>query len=223
VQDEFRGTTVDWTETAWAASRALPLFANVREMDAATLFMHLLSHTSRDVMTCRARLIQLYDIALVARRLTEQNLRSNALEPRESRTTRFFYPALALVNRYFPHALPPTYCQKIRENTPPRLRAWCERQTLFEVSLLGGNHIGFWQTLQLWSQSPRETWQMARVMWQRRALRIGHMFPGLQRSRWFFIGYLGYAWDQVRGSRRQLQQRGRWDFADAPDNAPTPL
>jgi hypothetical protein len=223
IQDEFRGTTIDWTKCAWDSNHATMPRSTVREIAVTTLFVHLLSHTSRDVMTCRARLIQLQDIALVARTLTEQHLWLNVSDAPDFRATRFFYPALALVNRYFPNAVPPSYSQKIQKNTSPRLRAWCERQTLFDVSWLGGNHVGVLRTLQLWPQSPREALLMSRVMWARRTLRVGHMFPKLRRSRWFFVGYLGYAWDQARGSRRQLHQRGRWDYAEVPDDAPTPL
>ncbi len=213
LEDEFRGSTIDWTEQAWTSSRAATHSAITRELDISVLWAHLLSHTSRDFLACRGRLVQLHDLALVARTITSRGCWSSAIAPRGAASARFFYPALALMRRYFGNVIPTTYLDQIAALTPPRLRAWCEEQSLFDVSWLGGQHLGAWQTLTLWPQSPREMFKMARVMWQRRALHLHHSFPELRGTRGFFFAYLAYAWDQARGSRRQRERRGRWDYA----------
>lgn len=217
LQDEFRGSTIDWTGEAWQTSRPLPGWKCARELDLQILWRHLLSHTSRDIMTCRVRLIQLYDIALVAQTITARRGWSKTYLPQDDRTARFLYPVLALVHRYFGQVIPDDYLQRVRAETPARLSGWCDRQRLFDVSWLGGKHLGSAQTLQLWARSRQEVMTMARVMWQRRALRMRHLYPALARSRWFFLAYAGYALDELRGQHTQRRRRGRWDFAGGKD------
>jgi Uncharacterised nucleotidyltransferase len=218
LEDEFRGSTIEWTHAAWELSQPLPNWKSARELNLQTIWAHLLSHTSRDIMTCRVRLIQLYDIKLMAQTIDACGCWSKTYLPQDDRAARFMYPALALVNRYFGQAIPDAYVQKVRAQTSARLRAWCERQSLFDVSWLGGKHLGSAQTLSLWAHSPHEALAMALVMWQRRTLRLHHLYPTLAGSRWFFLAYAGYLLDQLRGQRKQRQRRGRWDFAGRKEN-----
>lgn len=216
LQDEFRSSTIDWTEWAWRTSGASAEGTTRRALAPAVLFAHLLSHTSRDIMTCRVRLIQLYDIALVARALTKDSCWTTLEFSYDAVTMRFLYPALALTRRYFASDIPEAFFQKVAQATPPRLRAWCNRQTLWEVSWLGGNHIGVFETLLLWSQSPREAARMFQTMWGRRALHLGYLFPQLQKSRGAWLAYPAYVWDRLRGGRQGKKRRGRWDYAKPP-------
>lgn len=218
LEDEFRGSTIEWTDAAWQLSQPVSGWECARELNLPMLWAHLLSHASRDIMTCRVRLIQLYDIVLVAQTIAARNCWSKTYLPSDARTARFAYPALTLVNRYFGQVIPDSYVQKVRAQTPARLSAWCERQTLFDVSWLGGRHLGSTQTLQLWACSPHEVLTMARIMWQRRALRLRHLYPALTQSRWFFLSYAAYLLDQLRGQRQQRRRRGRWDFDGTKEN-----
>ncbi|HZQ06709.1 MAG TPA: nucleotidyltransferase family protein [Anaerolineae bacterium] len=213
LEDEFRGTTIEWTEWAWQTSRMSTWSTTARELALAVLFAHLLSHTSRDIMSCRVRLIQLVDLALLGRILTKQDVWSTVRPPNDARAARFFYPALALTRRYFGESIADPFYRDVAQQTPSRLRAWCDRQTLFDVCWLGGKHLGMFETLALWSQSPQEAARIAQVMWQRRSLHFNHLFPQLQSSRWAWLGIPAYAWDRLQGSRRDKTRRGRWDYS----------
>lgn len=213
LRDEYRGGIVDWTEEAWETAHAPPGDITTRQLDISVLWKHLLSHTSRDILSCRVRLIQLQDLALVARVITARGCWSSTRGPTDARVARFLYPALALVERYWGKLVPPEYVRAVAAHTPKRLRAWCERQTLFDVSWLSGKHIGALQAVWLWALTPYDALGMGRVMWQRRELRLRHLFPNLARSRWFFLAYPAYLLDQVRGQPRQRLRRGRWDFS----------
>jgi hypothetical protein len=220
LQDEFRSSTIDWTDRAWHKSSTGAAGTAPREIAPAVLFAHLLSHTSRDMMTCRVRLIQLYDIALVARRLTRDAGWSDFDVPEDAATMRFLYPALAVTRRYFACDIPDAFFLRVARATPPRLRAWCDGQTLWDVSWLGGNHLGVLKTLALWALSSREASQMFETMWGRRGLHLGYLFPQFQGSPRAWLAYPAYVWDQLRGGPREKKRRGRWDYSNLPPDGP---
>ena len=96
----------------------------------AAFMAHLLLHTAGGMTYRAVRLIQLYDIALLARRLTAADW-EQLLQWRPW----WAWPPLCLAERYFGVLGPPAVAPMLRGCCPPLLRRTCARQRLSDVSL----------------------------------------------------------------------------------------
>jgi hypothetical protein len=117
----------DISERVWL-HRALP---GLNPYPSHAAFMaHLLLHTAGGMTYRAVRLIQLYDIALLARRLTATDW-EQLMEWR----LWWAWPPLCLAERYFGALGPPAVTRLLRGYCPPLLRRTCARQRLSDVSL----------------------------------------------------------------------------------------
>jgi hypothetical protein len=97
---------------------------------AAALMGHLLLHAAGGIVDRSVRLIQLHDIALLARRLTQADwLQILGWKPW------WAFPPLTLTERYYGAVVPDTIRMLARELCPFILRRNCVQQLLSDVSL----------------------------------------------------------------------------------------
>jgi hypothetical protein len=96
----------------------------------AALMAHLLLHAGGGMAYRTVRMIQLHDIALLAKRLTQQDWQQLLIwEPW------WAWPPLALAERYYGPLGSPGIAATLRAHCPPILRHACARQCLSDVSL----------------------------------------------------------------------------------------
>src|ERR1700728_10780 len=101
---------------------------------AAALFAHLLLHAAGNMVPRALRLIQLHDLALLARRMGEDDWAQLLAWRLPGRALWWAVPPLELVARYYPDAIPTEVLAALRPGCPRRLRGVSRRQTLSEVS-----------------------------------------------------------------------------------------
>ena len=100
----------------------------------SALMRHLCLHTAGNLRFRAARFIQIYDIALLARRMTHTDWR-DVLGVGESRLqTWWMFPALVLAERHFPRSVPATALSRLRSRCPWRLRNRYEHVDFRDVS-----------------------------------------------------------------------------------------
>lgn len=122
-------TPVDITTELWPDTKVVG--ANPYRSRAA-LMLHLLMHAAVNMQWRALRMIQLHDIALLARELSAQDWQ--ALESRRELPC-WWYPPLALLQRYYPQSIPISLIDAARAATTPLLRAWSPRLRISDVSL----------------------------------------------------------------------------------------
>jgi hypothetical protein len=96
----------------------------------AALMAHLLLHAGGGMAWRTLRLIQLHDIALLARCLTQQDWQAL-----QSGAAWWAWPPLALAERYYGTLAPRALMATLRANCQPILRRACRDQCLSDVSL----------------------------------------------------------------------------------------
>lgn len=102
--------------------------------DRSALMRHLCLHAAGNLRFRAARFIQIYDIALLARRMTHSDWRA-LLGTRESRKQSWWmFPALVLAERHSPGSVPGTVLSRLRTLCPRRLRNRYERADFHDVS-----------------------------------------------------------------------------------------
>jgi hypothetical protein len=156
--------------------------------DVASLMRHLLIHTAGNIRSHCLRLIQLHDLAVLARRLGTDDWRA-LLSPAAAGGSWWMLPPLELTARYFKGSIPAEVLAAARETCPPLLRVATSRATLTQVS---------WSNLRIaalpgicWSRSPREVLRLvrSRLLPKRRALAELQMalevMPVLNQERWY--------------------------------------
>ncbi len=96
----------------------------------AALLAHLLLHAAADMAIRALRLIQLHDIALLARRLTPEDWQQLA-----GWAPWWAWPPLSLATRYYGALAPAPLMSALRERCPRRLQRACARRGLYEVAM----------------------------------------------------------------------------------------
>lgn len=98
-----------------------------------TLLMHLLLHAAGNIVTRNLRLIQLHDIALLARELSERDWALLGAYRDSGRALWWALPPLELVRRYY-GGIPASLLAELAASCPRLLRHIARRQLLSEVS-----------------------------------------------------------------------------------------
>jgi hypothetical protein len=157
--------------------------------DLVALLLHLLLHAAANMRAHALRNVQLYDIALVASLLYENDWQT-LLGQRQDREKRWWlFPPLALTARYYREHVPREVLRAARAACPRLLRVAASRQSLTDVS---------WSNLRIhalpgivWSRSPLDAlrFMASRVVPGRRSLeRIEAAIrdqPHLDRVPWY--------------------------------------
>jgi hypothetical protein len=98
------------------------------------LLLHLLLHAAGNMLIRNLRLIQLYDIALVARQLSAVEWRQLTHMRVSNRRLWWAVPPLHLVQRYFEGSIPQPVLTQLRPSCPRALNWATQRQLLADVS-----------------------------------------------------------------------------------------
>jgi hypothetical protein len=155
---------------------------------SAALLLHLLLHAAGNMSAHALRLIQLHDIAELARRLGDADWQEVlAVSPRSERLWWAFAP-LVLTSHYYPGCVPPAPLQELRRLCPLQLRFAIDRETLTGVS---------WSNLRIhalpaiaWSRTPLDAlrYVRSRALPSRRSIAEGQILvkaePHLNQIRW---------------------------------------
>jgi hypothetical protein len=136
VGEQLRAISYDITDSLWAGASQAAFDGGPGMLPApAGLLHHLLIHTCHNVINRRLRLIQLYDIALVAPAVSAAawvELSGAALAAGEAR---LLYAPLALAEGFFGPLAPGEARERLAAAAPPALRQLLSRLTPNAVSL----------------------------------------------------------------------------------------
>jgi hypothetical protein len=100
----------------------------------AALMTHLLLHTAGEIIIKSVRLVQLHDLALVGRRMTEADWDEVLRWSSDGRRLWWALPPLELALRYYPFSIPSNALTALRSDCPRVLRHRARHLTLSEVS-----------------------------------------------------------------------------------------
>lgn len=135
VGERLRAISYDITESLWrgvmAGSYAGTLGLVLRP---GALLEHLLIHTCHNMVNRRLRLIQLYDIALVAPSVDPPAWRAMADAALKAGEARLLYAPLALAEALFGPLAPEAIRRELMGGTPPGLHRLLLRSTPSELS-----------------------------------------------------------------------------------------
>jgi hypothetical protein len=100
----------------------------------AALMTHLLLHTAGDMTVKAVRLVQLHDLALVGRQMTEADWEELLRWSSGSRRLWWALPPLRLTLRYYPLSIPPRALRALQSDCPWLLQRNPRRPILSDVS-----------------------------------------------------------------------------------------
>jgi Uncharacterised nucleotidyltransferase len=128
---------------------------------AGGLMMHLVLHAAGNMRAHALRLIQLYDIALLAEGFSVSDWENLICAYREPSDIWWALPPLLMVERYFPGAIPASVTARLARHCPWWLRRATDSQNLADVS---------WSNLRVyafpgieWSRTPTEVLRLVRA------------------------------------------------------------
>jgi hypothetical protein len=160
--------------------------------NSAALLRHVSLHAAGSLRANAMRFIQIYDIALLASRMTPGDWREFS-EVTAHQQDWWLFPPFALAARYVPGSVPEQVLADLRSICPRRLRDRYERVTIYEVS---------WSNLRIealpgleWSRRPGDALQLARNrLWPTR-LALDELAatlvvqPALMQVRWYGVSH----------------------------------
>lgn len=190
VQEQIWCVRYEMTQEVWAGCQSA-LFGGAPALLIAPLdlLQHLLIHATGDLMVGRARLIQLYDIALVGSwlNLSEWGLLVAAGQRR--REERLLYAPLLLAERYLGRVAPSDALARLESGTPTSLRAFLHRVDLYYLSFCNPRTMSLADKLSLY----RPGWEQLRALRCRLVPtphEIRELYPRLARLPLAPIAYL---------------------------------
>lgn len=148
---------VDITASIFPAHRSpgVNAYANL-----AALMRHTCLHAAGNMRANALRFFQIYEIALLARRLTAADYSELFDDGADPARAWWLLPPLALAARYLPGSVPPRRLEELRAVCPRRLRERYARVPVYEVS---------WSNLRIqalpgaeWSRTVGESLRLAR-------------------------------------------------------------
>lgn len=142
VGERMRAISYDITATMWAGATA-GRYAGAPGLTPrpAALLHHLLIHTCHNMVNRRLRLIQLYDLALVAPHLGEADWRALAEAATRAGEARLLYAPLALAERAFGPLAPQAAREALAQGAPPALRRLVARLPASAFSLCDRSEV----------------------------------------------------------------------------------
>jgi hypothetical protein len=135
VYERFWGITYDLSADIWAGCRPAQFgSATGTLIEPVMLFQHLLIHASADMLACKARFIRLYDLHLVAPRLSAPDWGRLLDAAQRRREERLLYAPLSVSERYLGPIAPAEVMARLAVGVPPRLHDYLARLDLYHVS-----------------------------------------------------------------------------------------
>jgi hypothetical protein len=127
-QERIRGDLVDLTDLLWStASRGELLGVPAWLPDSGASWLQLLVHATHHVLLNTFRLVQLADLARLGPRVRDPEPLLATVDARAA------YPALALLERYFPTPRDAALRACLRSRVPQGFAAWADGLDLFAV------------------------------------------------------------------------------------------
>jgi hypothetical protein len=203
INEQFWGSRYDVTDMLWEGTFSRFGSAKGWLSHPIGFMQHLLVHASADVIAGKARMVRLYDIALLAKQFDEkawQSLVQNALQKGEAR---WFYTALWLTERYWQGTVPTAVLEQLAQTTPQGWRTILERSNLYYLSFCNPLRVSLQERL-TWHRPGRER---IAALWHclfpaPTILREYH--PDLSRKRQLPLAYARHLSSMVDGYRRTL-------------------
>jgi predicted nucleotidyltransferase len=207
---------------------ARPRIGLNRYPSIAALMLHLLLHAAGNIRARALRLIQLHDVALLARRMNDDDWSELIHSVPGARTCWWAFPPLCLVERYYPGAVPSAVIATSERRCPWLLKAALRRQQLTDVS---------WSNIRIaafpgieWSRTPWEAlrFMKSRVLPKREELAtlkyVAANDPGSPHTPWYGLSHGAriVRWIVSQPPRVQTIHavRSALEYA-APDSRPT--
>ena len=176
---------VDITDSLWPPS---PVPGSNPYASFAALMRHLLLHAAGNMRANALRFLQIYEIAVCARRMTSSDWTELlGLQPRYA--SWWIYPALSMAERHFPGSVPGDRLEEFATVCPSRLRSRYKNRSIYSVS---------WSNLRIaalpgmeWSRSWRETLRFVRHRAFPTRVQLDELansvatLPNLSRVRWY--------------------------------------
>jgi hypothetical protein len=191
--------------TAFVRRGAIPPGLNSYS-SAASLMMHLVLHAAGNMRAHALRLIQLYDIALLAESFSALDWENLACAYQDQSDIWWAFPPMSMVERYFPGSIPESVLGRLAKHCPWWLRRATGSQNLAEVS---------WTNLRVyafpgieWSRTPTEVLRLVRA----RLLPDAETRMELTRFSSHHPGASNIPWYGVSQGKRIL----RWVFSKPP-------
>jgi hypothetical protein len=213
VGEQLRAISYEITRTLWEDARPVMLGGAPATTPAPpALLHHLLIHTCHNVVNRRLRLIQLYDIALVAPALSEAEWHALGALAAQAGEARLLYAPLALAERAFGELAPREFRAQLGEATPAALRRMIDQVTPGEVSLCNRDEVSPAFRLAWYRPGGERLGALLRVVLPAPAelrQRYPHRAGGLSSAYLRHIGHTaGWALRSAFGRRRRLPSGG---------------
>lgn len=199
VREAFWGIRYDVTEEMWAGEQASFGGAMARLAPPVALMQHLLIHASTDIIAGKARLVRLYDVALLGARLSETEWEVLLAAAHRRGEERLLFGPLLLTQRYLAFSPPAAVMETLERGTPAPLRAFLGRATLSYLSFCNPLSLTLRERL-CWHRAGRE--RLSAILYR--------LFPPPEEIRQLHpdtalpLAYLAYGAALTDGARRRL-------------------
>jgi len=138
-RESFGGPLVDITDIMWSNSFTGELLGEPAGRVTSEIFwLHLLIHNSYHLWQGAARLIHLVDIARLLPQL------DTPIKSLSTIDARFTYPALAMLDRYFPSTTSALLIEHQQYKVSPKFRQWADSLDLVNSSHLNSAPMGLY-------------------------------------------------------------------------------
>ncbi len=136
-RESFGGIIVDLTNYMWETAKPGKLLGVTTLLPSLELlWLHLIVHATYHFWQGKGRLIQLVDLARLTPRLANLEITLGLVDPR------FTYPALVLLNKYFPQTIDRYLIDDQQRNLSPKFLDWADNLNLVNASHLNPHPPG---------------------------------------------------------------------------------
>ncbi|NJN97074.1 MAG: nucleotidyltransferase family protein [Anaerolineales bacterium] len=194
-RETFGGPTVELTGLMWANAAPGTLLGQPALLPRPeALWLHLLVHATYHIWQGKGRLIHLYDLALLTPHLNAPHPWLDKVE------ARFTYPALVLLQKYFPAAVADSLLAAQRTRVSASFHAWANSLDLVNTSHLNPQPPGpyLFRAIKFSEGRPREVAQALRFALLPSLDEIALDHPRLAQSKAPWLAYFLLPVDWVK-------------------------
>jgi hypothetical protein len=200
-RETFGGPTVDLTGAMWHHAQPGTLLGErAVQVEWGMLWLHLLVHATYHVWQGRGRLIHLVDLARLTPHITTPLLWLDLVD------TRFTYPCLVMLKRYFPAVLDERILTSQQARLSPAFRHWATSLDLVNTSYLNPQPAGLYlfKALRFSEGRPKEVVQALRFALLPSLEEIALDHPKLATSHVAWLGYFLLPLDWIKRLIRRM-------------------
>jgi hypothetical protein len=160
--ETFWGIRYDMTAAAWQGLVTIPGVPG-QHLLPDRLLEHLLIHCATDLIACKARLIRLYDMSLVAAHVGAEGWQRMVANAEGHGQQRLLYASLVLAERYVGQIAPRWVSEQLAQGTPAALCQYLAKVPLAHMALTNPVAASIGQKLS-WFRPGIERWRALRAM-----------------------------------------------------------